>query len=155
MRPTKSVSNYQFAENLILRRPRLRSPSASPRSCRLLYIRWGESAASPSTCKEAALRLSRSCTRADVLSDKVRPIQIYHLGDFDPSRVNAGEKIEETLNDFAPGADIHFERTGVRRYLLSLYPGFQSAQAVLAPRIKNRSNSLNFNGLHGCADETP
>ena len=50
---------------------------------------------------------------ADVLSDKDRPIKIYHLGDFDPSGVNAGEKIEETLNDLAPGADIHFERIAV------------------------------------------
>ncbi len=32
------------------------------------------------------------------------PAYIYHLGDFDPSGVNAGEKIEETLRELAPGA---------------------------------------------------
>jgi hypothetical protein len=41
------------------------------------------------------------------------PTYIYHLGDFDPSGVNAGEKIEETLCDMAPDADIHFERIAV------------------------------------------
>jgi hypothetical protein len=38
---------------------------------------------------------------------------IYHLGDFDPSGVNAGEKIEETLCELAPSADIVFERIAV------------------------------------------
>jgi hypothetical protein len=38
---------------------------------------------------------------------------IYHLGDYDPSGVNAGEKIEETLNELAPDAEIYFERIAV------------------------------------------
>ena len=41
------------------------------------------------------------------------PAYIYHLGDFDPSGVNAAEKIEQTLRDLAPRADIHFERIAV------------------------------------------
>jgi hypothetical protein len=41
------------------------------------------------------------------------PVYIYHLGDFDPSGVNAGEKIEQTLKEMAPSADIHFERIAV------------------------------------------
>jgi hypothetical protein len=41
------------------------------------------------------------------------PTYIYHLGDFDPSGVNAGEKIEETLRELAPEAEIHFERLAV------------------------------------------
>jgi hypothetical protein len=41
------------------------------------------------------------------------PTHIYHLGDFDPSGVNAGEKIEETLREMAPNAEIYFERTAV------------------------------------------
>jgi hypothetical protein len=41
------------------------------------------------------------------------PAFIYHLGDFDPSGVNAGEKIEQTLRELAPGAEIHFERLAV------------------------------------------
>ena len=41
------------------------------------------------------------------------PTYIYHLGDFDPSGVNAGEKIEETLCEMAPDAEIYFERVAV------------------------------------------
>lgn len=41
------------------------------------------------------------------------PVYIYHFGDFDPSGVNAGEKIEETLKEMAPAADITFERVAV------------------------------------------
>lgn len=41
------------------------------------------------------------------------PVYIYHLGDFDPSGVNAGEKIEETLREMAPAADIDFRRIAV------------------------------------------
>jgi hypothetical protein len=41
------------------------------------------------------------------------PTYIYHLGDYDPSGVNAGEKIEETLRELAPYAYIYFERIAV------------------------------------------
>jgi hypothetical protein len=41
------------------------------------------------------------------------PTFIYHFGDFDPSGVNAGEKIEKTLKEMAPNAEIAFERVAV------------------------------------------
>ncbi len=41
------------------------------------------------------------------------PAFLCHLGDFDPSGVNAGEKIEETLRELAPDAEIHFRRLAV------------------------------------------
>jgi hypothetical protein len=41
------------------------------------------------------------------------PVFIYHFGDFDPSGVNAGEKIEQTLKEMAPDADITFKRVAV------------------------------------------
>jgi hypothetical protein len=52
-------------------------------------------------------------TAADYINSLDVPAYIYHLGDFDPSGVNAGEKIEETLRDLAPDAEIHFERLAV------------------------------------------
>jgi hypothetical protein len=50
---------------------------------------------------------------AEYINDLDVPVFIYHLGDFDPSGVNAGEKIEETLMEMAPDADITFERHAV------------------------------------------
>ena len=50
---------------------------------------------------------------AEYISDLDVPTYIYHFGDFDPSGVNAGEKIEETLREMAPDAEIHFERIAV------------------------------------------
>ena len=50
---------------------------------------------------------------AEYINDLEVPVFIYHLGDFDPSGVNAGEKIEQTLREMAPDADIHFERLAV------------------------------------------
>ena len=38
---------------------------------------------------------------------------IYHLGDFDPSGKDAAEKIEQTLREMAPAAEIYFERLAV------------------------------------------
>ena len=50
---------------------------------------------------------------AEYISSLEVPTYIYHLGDFDPSGVNAGEKIEQTLKEMAPNADITFERIAV------------------------------------------
>lgn len=52
-------------------------------------------------------------TAAEYIADLDVPTYIYHLGDYDPSGVNAGEKIEETLCEMAPGAKIHFKRIAV------------------------------------------
>jgi hypothetical protein len=50
---------------------------------------------------------------AEYMEAEERPVYIYHLGDFDPSGVNAGETIERTLRELAPGAEIYFERIAV------------------------------------------
>lgn len=52
---------------------------------------------------------------AEFINEQPVPTYIYHLGDFDPSGVNAGEKIEETLRELAPDAEISFERVAVTR----------------------------------------
>jgi hypothetical protein len=50
---------------------------------------------------------------AEYINELAVPAYIYHLGDFDPSGVNAGQKIEQTLREMAPNAVIYFERIAV------------------------------------------
>ena len=50
---------------------------------------------------------------ADDIARDGRPAHIYHLGDFDPSGVDAANKIEATLREFAPAAEINFTRLAV------------------------------------------
>src|SRR5215472_15117712 len=57
--------------------------------------------------------LSFLYSAAEAINELDVPAYIYHLGDFDPSGVNAGEKIEETLRELAPDAEITFERIAV------------------------------------------
>src|SRR5262245_11394257 len=57
--------------------------------------------------------LSFLYSAAEAINELDVPAYIYHLGDFDPSGVNAGEKIEETLRELAPNAEIAFERVAV------------------------------------------
>jgi hypothetical protein len=57
--------------------------------------------------------LSFLYSAAEFIAELDVPAYIYHLGDFDPSGVNAGEKIEETLRELAPDAEIVFERVAV------------------------------------------
>jgi hypothetical protein len=50
---------------------------------------------------------------AEQIADLDVPAYIYHLGDYDPSGVNAAEKIGQTLRELAPNAEIHFQRIAV------------------------------------------
>jgi hypothetical protein len=59
--------------------------------------------------------LSFLYSAAEDITDNDVPAHIYHLGDFDPSGVSAGEAILRTLNDMAPDADIEFERIAVTK----------------------------------------
>jgi hypothetical protein len=52
-------------------------------------------------------------TAAEYINGLDVPACIYHCGDFDPSGVNAAEKIEDTLRELAPDADIYFQRIAV------------------------------------------
>ncbi len=50
---------------------------------------------------------------AEMISSLDVPTYLYHLGDYDPSGVNAGEKIEQTIREMAPAAEVHFERLAI------------------------------------------
>ena len=67
----------------------------------------------PLTVARGYASLSFLFSAAEYINTLDIPAYIYHLGDFDPSGVNAGEKIEEMLRELAPDADIVFERIAV------------------------------------------
>jgi hypothetical protein len=50
---------------------------------------------------------------AEDIAARSVPTFVYHLGDYDPSGVDAGRKIDETLRELALNAEIHFERLAV------------------------------------------
>jgi hypothetical protein len=58
---------------------------------------------------------------ANTIAELDCPAFIYHLGDFDPSGVNAGEKIEQTLRELAPYAEIHFERLAIHPWQIDAW----------------------------------
>src|SRR5215472_12756123 len=68
------------------------------------------------------------------------PAYIYHLGDFDPSGVNAGEKIEETLRELAPDAEIYFERIAVTLEQINTWELPTRPTKVSDTRAKNFGN---------------
>jgi hypothetical protein len=65
--------------------------------------------------------LSFLSTAAEFIDGLAVPTYIYHLGDFDPSGVDAGRAIEATLRKYAPNAEIHFERIAVTRHQIEAW----------------------------------
>ena len=57
--------------------------------------------------------LSFLYSAAEFINELKVPTYIYQFGDFDRPGVNAANKIEETLQEMAPDADITFERIAV------------------------------------------
>jgi len=58
---------------------------------------------------------------ADYISDLEKPAYLYHFGDFDPSGQDAADKIEATIREMAPDAEIHFERVAVKPWQIDFW----------------------------------
>jgi hypothetical protein len=69
-----------------------------------------------------------------------KPAYIHHLGDRDPSGVCAAGKIEETLTQYAPNAEIHFTRLAV------LPEQIQAWKLPTRPTKKSDSRAKTFAG---------
>lgn len=50
---------------------------------------------------------------AQIYETMDKPVYIYYLGDYDPSGVDINRSVEKRMREFAPNADIHFERIAV------------------------------------------
>lgn len=45
--------------------------------------------------------------------DALKPVYIYQLGDHDPSGMDAWRSFQQKIQEFAPGANVHFERLAI------------------------------------------
>ena len=77
---------------------------------------------------------------AEEIEERGKPTYIYYFGDADPSGLDITRAVESGLREFAPGAEIHFERVAV------------TAQQIIdmdlptRPTKKTDSRSKNFAG---------
>ena len=92
-----------YVEIWIRKRRAVWRPLSDHRRCTMCRSWW----------RAATRALSFLHGAAEYINEIDVPTYIYHLGDYDPSGVNAGEKIDETLRELAPDAAIHFERIAV------------------------------------------
>ncbi len=58
---------------------------------------------------------------AEQIEGKSKSAYIYYLGDHDPSGVDISRNVEERLREFAPDADITFERLAVEPWQISAW----------------------------------
>jgi hypothetical protein len=58
---------------------------------------------------------------AQTIAAKHRPAHIFYLGDHDPSGTDISRATEEGLREFAPNAEIYFERIAVTREQIAQY----------------------------------
>ncbi len=85
-----------------------------------------------------SLTFLQSC--GEYIASLDKPAYVYHLGDHDPSGVCAAEKIGEALKEFAPDADLHFERIAVLPEQIAKW------NLPTRPTKKSDSRSKLFNG---------
>lgn len=86
---------------------------------------------------------------AEYINELEVPTYIYHFGDFDPSGVDAGNKIEQTLRELAPDAEIHFERVAVTPSQIKKW------NLPTRPTKKSDSRSKNFGDISVELDAIP
>jgi hypothetical protein len=52
---------------------------------------------------------------AEAITAIGKPAYVYHLGDWDPSGQDAADHIERKLREYAPDAEIHYEKLAVTK----------------------------------------
>jgi hypothetical protein len=69
-----------------------------------------------------------------------KPAYLYYFGDYDPSGVDIARTVERGLREFAPQAEIHFERVAVTPEQITLW------HLPTRPTKKTDSRSQSFEG---------
>jgi hypothetical protein len=87
---------------------------------------------------------------AEDIKDCGKPAYIYQLGDFDPSGQDAARHIEQTLREFAPEAEIHFERLAVLPWQIKEWelPTRPTKQSDSRARKFGHKESVELDSIH-------
>jgi hypothetical protein len=78
-----------------------------------------------------------------------KPTYLYYFGDYDPSGMDITRVVERGIREFAPDADIHFERVAVTPAQIFTY------ELPTRPTKKTDSRSKNFEGESVEVDAIP
>ena len=93
--------------------------------------------------------LSYLYSAARQIARQRKPAFIYYFGDHDPSGVDISRNVERRLREFAPEAEIHFERVAVNPNQIKLY------KLQTRPTKKSDTRSKNFSGESVEVDAIP
>lgn len=93
--------------------------------------------------------LSYLHSAAETIAAQGKPAFLYYFGDHDPSGVDIPRKVEADLREFAPRAEIHFERVAVTRRQI------RDMKLPTRPTKKTDSRSKNFIGESVEVDAIP
>jgi hypothetical protein len=77
---------------------------------------------------------------AETIAAVGKPAWIYYLGDYDPSGLDIARTVERGLREFAPDADIRFERVAVTAEQI------EALRLPTRPTKRTDSRSRNFHG---------
>jgi hypothetical protein len=86
---------------------------------------------------------------AQAIQEQGKPAYLYYFGDHDPSGVHIDRTIERRLREFAPEAEIYFERVAVR------VEQIQTWQLPTRPTKTSDGRSKNFVGASVEVDAVP
>ncbi len=93
--------------------------------------------------------LSYLHSAGEAIARENKPCYLYYLGDHDPSGVDIPRKVEADLREFAPDAEIHFERVAVLPEQIEEW-GLQTR-----PTKKTDTRAKNFKGESVEVDAIP
>ncbi len=77
---------------------------------------------------------------AETIQAKRKPAFVYYLGDWDPSGLDITKNVERRLREFAPQAEIHFERIAVTKRQIEEW------ELPARPTKKSDSRARGFQG---------
>lgn len=86
---------------------------------------------------------------ADSIRDEDKPTFLYYFGDYDPSGIDIPRVVERGLREFAPEAEIHFERVAVTPLQIDTW------NLPTRPTKKSDTRSKGFSGESVEVDAIP